>query len=173
MHPISTCAIVVLLSLGIHGCTAYNPDGFGGGYSDTPLAANRYRVDVRGNGVTSAGRVRTIALVRAADVTLQNGFQRFVILASNDAESRHLATLYPGEYRASTTGVGVITGPYGARQMTYTGTTRGTYQPPTQVQITKHRATFEILMLKSRDAGFEDGLDANQIIARYGKEVGR
>ena len=40
-------------------------------------------------------------------------------------------------------------------------------------EVTNERVSFVIRMMRPDDTGFEQGLDAEQIIARYGKEVGR
>lgn len=64
------------------GCvTQYQERTFSGGYSDIQLNENTYRVNVRGNGFTSVSRANDIALLRAAELTLQHGGERFVILS--------------------------------------------------------------------------------------------
>ncbi|WP_020614760.1 CC0125/CC1285 family lipoprotein [Sediminispirochaeta bajacaliforniensis] len=69
------------------GCvTIYKSEGFGGGYTDLPLGQNRYRIEVRGNGFTSKQRVQDIAMVRAADLSLQNDFEYFYVLDSTSDE---------------------------------------------------------------------------------------
>jgi hypothetical protein len=69
------------------GCvTTYKSEGFGGGYTDLPLGQNRYRIEVRGNGFTSKRRVQNIAMVRAADLSLQNNFEYFYVLDSASDE---------------------------------------------------------------------------------------
>lgn len=75
--------IVVATAL-ISGCvTQYRPEGFGGGYTDFPLGANRHRIEVRGNGFTRPARVQNIAMVRAADLAVANGFTHFYVLESS------------------------------------------------------------------------------------------
>ena len=39
--------VVLSVLSGLSCSTSYKEEGLGGGYSDTPLAANMYRVDVR------------------------------------------------------------------------------------------------------------------------------
>lgn len=63
------------------GCaTAYQPKSFTGGYSEVRLNAETVEISVAGNGYTSTERARNIALLRAADLTLESGFKRFIVL---------------------------------------------------------------------------------------------
>jgi hypothetical protein len=64
------------------GCaTTYKPQqGFSAGYSDTRLDINVFRVAFRSNAYTSAERAEDLALLRSAEITLQNGFTHFMYL---------------------------------------------------------------------------------------------
>jgi hypothetical protein len=57
--------------------TAYQPDGFSGGYSDKVLAGNTVQVTFRGNRLTSPETVHSFLLRRCAEVTLQDGYNYF------------------------------------------------------------------------------------------------
>ena len=49
------------------GCaTPYQPMSFGGGFAETQLDENVFRVEVRGNGFTGRERVQDFALLRGA-----------------------------------------------------------------------------------------------------------
>lgn len=64
------------------GCaTGYKPNGLGGGFSDVQLNADTFQIDVRGNGYTTQERARNIALLRASDLVLAHGFDRFVVVS--------------------------------------------------------------------------------------------
>jgi hypothetical protein len=64
----------------IAGCaTAYQPDGVSGGYSDRVLAANTAQVTFRGNRLTEPATVHDFLLRRCAEVTLQDGYNYFVL----------------------------------------------------------------------------------------------
>jgi len=64
--------------------TPYQPEVRGqrihGGYSEEQLGDNRYRVSFDGNTLTSRERVESYLLYRAAELTLQNGFDWFRIV---------------------------------------------------------------------------------------------
>ena len=51
-----------------------------GGYSEVRLNEDTYQISVEGNGFTSRDRARNIALLRAAELTLNSGYGRFVIV---------------------------------------------------------------------------------------------
>ena len=85
-----------MLGLGIlvSACTtptAYQPidprNRSEGGYSEQRVEANRYRVMFRGNSMTSRETVETYLLFRAAELTLSNGFDWFM-MADRDTERR-------------------------------------------------------------------------------------
>lgn len=79
--------IILLATLG--GCaTAYQTGNhFTGGFEETALAPNIYRVRFEGNGYTSASRAQDLALLRSADLTLQKGFKYFGLADANSSSS--------------------------------------------------------------------------------------
>lgn len=80
-------AAVGALALALGGCagtaTPYQPlssaNQVAGGYSDVRLAEDRYEVMFAGNSLTSRERVEAALLYRAAELTLQQGYDWFVI----------------------------------------------------------------------------------------------
>ena len=87
--------------------TPYAPaDNQGFGYVDQRIEADRFRVVFSGDGGTPSTVVEDFALLRAAELTLENGFDWFrVTQRSLDAEERGGVGL----------GAGVGTGSYGRR----------------------------------------------------------
>lgn len=77
-------AAVMLLSA-CAGSHVYRPAASEGeiGYTETRLTEKLRRVTFRGQRSTSAAEVRDYALLRAAEVTLQNGYDWFEILSSD------------------------------------------------------------------------------------------
>ena len=90
MKEIVRWAVILVLGLvALAACTTYKPHGFGGGYTDFPMGQNKHRIEVRGNGYTSRERVQNMALVRAADIALQQGYEHFFVLdTQNDTKIR-------------------------------------------------------------------------------------
>lgn len=81
MHKTTTAVVLALaLSAGLAACetaTPYQPNVPGqatrGGYSESRLEQNRWRVNFTGNTMTSRETVEGYLLFRAAELTLQNG----------------------------------------------------------------------------------------------------
>jgi hypothetical protein len=70
--------------------TPYQPAGWDGsryGYFETPIEADRYRVNFSGNSLTDRQTVENYLLYRAAELTLQNGYDYFIV-ADRDTEAR-------------------------------------------------------------------------------------
>ena len=86
-------ATLVALAL-VAGCTTatpYQPLGYPGprgGYTDQQLDQTHFRVSFIGNTLTSRQQVETYLLYRAAELTLQQGFDCFTIV--NRATDRHV-----------------------------------------------------------------------------------
>jgi len=85
---------LLIFSLLLISCaTPYQKDGFRGGYVESQLSENIYRVYFGGNGYTSTQRAADFALIRAAELTIDKGYKFFVII-SNDESLKHDAQLY-------------------------------------------------------------------------------
>jgi len=132
----------LILALGtllvLSGCaTGYHSSGFTGGYSDTQLAPDVYRVVFRGNGYTAPERAQDLALLRASELTLRCGFTCFAVIDERHSTSISTFTT-PGHADTTAYGTGYTSGniylnPYGG---SYSGTSSAyvnaqtTYTPP-------------------------------------------
>jgi hypothetical protein len=75
--------VIVMIALSMVGCaTGYNAKGLMGGFSETQLDTDLFTVSFKGNGYTSVERASDFALLRCADLTLQNGFTYFKVVDS-------------------------------------------------------------------------------------------
>ena len=87
-------ALVSGLVAGLAACalaTPYQPSANGYGYSEQRIEQNRYRVTFTGNSDTPKQTVENYLLYRAAELTLQSGFDYFVFASdSTDASTRYL-----------------------------------------------------------------------------------
>lgn len=82
----------VMLTGLVAGCsstTTYQPADERGayGYTETQLGSNRFRVTFTGNSSTDKETVNDYAMLRAAELTLQNGYNWFN-LVNRDTESK-------------------------------------------------------------------------------------
>jgi hypothetical protein len=67
----------------LFGCaTAYKPHGMSGGFTETQLDTNVWRVSFRGNEYTKGERAEDFALLRSAELALANGFTHFAFSSS-------------------------------------------------------------------------------------------
>lgn len=93
-------AMAVASSLALSACmtaTPYQPATNSSrlGYQDERIEENRFRVSFAGNSLTSRETVERYLLFRSAELTLQNGFDHF-ILVTRDTEKRTDIVRTPG-----------------------------------------------------------------------------
>ena len=76
------------------GCsTNYHQKGFfGDGYSDYRINQDKFAVTFRGNEYTDSENVRRFAMMRAAELTVQNGFHYFKIVSEKDVSHESIKT---------------------------------------------------------------------------------
>lgn len=86
--------ILMAFALFLIGCaTAYGPQSYMGGFSETQLTPNAWQVRFVGNGYTSSERASDFALLRTAELMLESGFKYFVVLDSaNQAQAYTFTT---------------------------------------------------------------------------------
>jgi hypothetical protein len=76
--------MLVLAAALVAGCqTKYQETGLTGGYKDKQLGPDRYQISASGNGYTSEQRIADMMLLRAAELTLQRGYARFLVESRN------------------------------------------------------------------------------------------
>ena len=100
--------LISILAVFAVGCaTPYQSAGLTGGYSETQLAPDVFRVSFQGNGYTSGDRAKDFVLLRAAELCLQRGFTCFAIIdESNSTTTSSFST--PGQ--SQTTGYAYVCG---------------------------------------------------------------
>ncbi|WP_182977785.1 CC0125/CC1285 family lipoprotein [Gluconacetobacter asukensis] len=121
-------AAIALLGL-VAACT--NPTPYqpateeGEGYTTQQIETNRFRVSFQGNSVTSRQTVDTYMLYRCAEVTLENGYNYFVIVnravdknTAYEGYGDNLAWGWGGGWGWRHGGAGF--GPWGGTGMNYT-----------------------------------------------------
>lgn len=150
-------------ALFIAGCaTAYQGKGFTGGFSETQLAPDVYRVSFSGNAATSHDRVQDFALLRAAELTLANNAQYFAVISAVD-QTRVDTVVTPGS--AYTTGTATKFG----GTTNYSGTT--TYSGGQAQTYYKPGVGLMIRILSEKPSGgmaFDAAFLASSIRAKYG-----
>lgn len=136
-------ALVVCFSLTISACaTKYQPQGLTGGYDEVRLNETTYQITVKGNGYTSNDRARDLALLRAADLTTQAGYERFIVL--NGDVQQNESGFIPGQ--ANIVGNTIIATPASP--------------------ILKPTGSLVIRMVSKKDPAYPGAMDANLIVAQ-------
>ena len=117
--------IISVAMLFLQGCaTSYQSDSFTGGYSETQLDENVFKVSFRGNGYTRRDRVSDFTLLRSAELAIQNGFNYFVVI---DANSYTSTSTHTTPTTTNTTASAYGTGNYAYGNATSTTTGGQTY----------------------------------------------
>ena len=160
---ISTFIAIVLVGLMLAACaTGYHGSGFTGGFTDTQLAPDVFRISFSGNAYTSSDRVQDFALLRAAELTLANDAQYFAVISSAE-QSRKATHVTPGS--SHTTGTVSAYGNTGY----YSGTT--THSPPQAHTFYKPGVGMMIRTFQTKPEGdlvFDAHFIADSIRAKYG-----
>lgn len=79
---------LVLLLPGLAGCaTGCQAKSLSGSFSELRLNETTYKINVAGIGFTLSERAGNIALLRAAELTQQAGYNRFVVVSSGTQQN--------------------------------------------------------------------------------------
>jgi len=109
--------MVILIS----GCaTGYQREGLTGGYADMKIQDDIFKVGFRGNGYCGSERAANFALLRCAEVALENGYNYFVII---DEKSLSQTSSYTTPVTAQTYGNANVYGNSNYAHGSYSGTT--------------------------------------------------
>ena len=124
------------------------------GYREQRLEQERYRVSFRANSDLKGPQVEDMALRRAAELTLQNGYQWFQVV-SRDTD------LAGGSYTPSgpTVGIGGSTGSYGSGLGVGLGFNFGS-------DNRQYQSTLEVLMGRGTKPAEPNAYDAQQVLNR-------
>ncbi len=133
---------IVLVIFITSGCaTTYQAQGWTGGFTETQLDTNVFTVRFNGNGYTSSSRASDFALLRSAELTLENGYKYFSIIDSDSYIDQTSASIPQQNYN-----YGTISGTGGTA--TYSGYNT-TYQ---NITFRKPRSENTIIMFKEKPA---------------------
>ena len=140
--------MAALLTAGCATVTPYQPMQNGQGYGDQRIESNRYRVNFAGNSTTPRETVENYLLFRATELTLQNGYDYFVMTGTDtEAQTRYQQTV------SAFGGYGWYSRYYGL------GTGVSTAYP-----VTEYQAQAYVTMYKGkRPDAAADAFDARQV----------
>lgn len=67
------------------GCaTGYHSRGFSGGFEETQLDDNVFKVSFKGNSYTSKEKANDYCLLRCSEITIEHDYKYFVVKGDND-----------------------------------------------------------------------------------------
>lgn len=91
---IAMVAAAMSLAACASGPTPYQPAaGYDRGYAEQKIESDRYRISFKGNSMTERDTVENYLLFRAAELTLQSGYDSFTIVnRDTDKDSRIRST---------------------------------------------------------------------------------
>jgi hypothetical protein len=154
--------LLITLLAGCAQPTPYQPAQGGYGFFEQWLEANRYRISFSGNSLTPQQVADDYMLFRAAEITLQNGFDYFEVAdKQTDKSTRYLVT-YDDFGRT-----------YYSRRFPYdrfdTGFYTGNYRP-----IEQYTVNANIVLHRGRKpADLIKASDARDVIQRLGPSIRR
>lgn len=86
MKFIRSKIIMVVILLFSTGCaTGYHRQGWTGGYNESQLQEDTFRVSFKGNAFVDKETVQDYLLLRCAEITIDHGFDYFVILGEENS----------------------------------------------------------------------------------------
>jgi len=145
---------ILIITLVLLGCsTAYQSDGFTGGYIETRLAPDIYEVTFNGNGYTSARQTKDFAMLRAAELCQKNGYKYFVVIGRENSVSKQT---YQTAGQTYTTYPAHVNGTYYGSSINVPGQT---------YEFEKPSSDMTIKMLKDKPVNVDVFFDAAYIIS--------
>jgi len=86
--------IIIGCALLLVSCaTPYQHMGLGGGFTDKQIAPDVFKIHFRGNGYTPDKRAQDLAVLRAAELTLEHGYQYFTPLNVGSSDRGFVAPI--------------------------------------------------------------------------------
>jgi hypothetical protein len=159
---LSACATATPYQAAVKGQTAY-------GYSERRIEANRVALTFRGNSLTAREQVEDYLLYRAAELTLEGGFDYFVTAARATDPKRSFNSLGAGFRRGFFSDYAYFHPRFGWR---------ATYDPfwddVTIREVTRYEASAEIAMFKGeKPAGDALAFNAREVKANLAGKIVR
>ncbi len=157
MKKLATVCTILMLS----ACaTPYGKYGIAGGYTDSRIDENTFSISVDTNGFTNQQTTSMHAMYRAAELTVENGYDYFVII--NDSKNPTGMTMnMPGSAHTTINSFGS------------TATARTTYTPGAAIPMVFPNSTLVIKSFKgNKPTDAANAYDARSVMAYLGPQIG-
>jgi hypothetical protein len=149
------------------GPTPYQPASatYSRGYTEQKLEDTRYRISFKGNSLTERETVENYMLYRAAELTLQSGYDTFTIAnRDTDADKR---TRYTGFYGPR------LSYMYYSRRWGWVNSWDPFWNDSRYEEVTSYEAFAEIVMTKGPKGSDPNSFDARQVSQNLGPAIQR
>lgn len=158
-------SIVMAGVLGLAACgtpTPYQPALDGHGYAEQAIEDDRYRVSFSGNTLTPRETAENYMLYRAAEVTLQRGYDHFIVVDSAIERST--------TFVSTTTGFGGVSGFHSFRRGHPFGF--GGFATTTSRPRSSYEATANIVMRSGdKPSDDPDAYDARDVVEKLAPTI--
>lgn len=157
-------AAATLLAACSSGPTPYQPAaGYDRGYAEQKLEDARYRISFKGNSLTDRETVENYMLYRAAELTLQSGYDTFTVVnRDTDKDSR---TRYTGFYGPR------LSYMYFSPRYGWIGAWDPFWTPARRDEVTRYEAFAEIVMNRGAKGTDPNTFDARQVSANLAPAI--
>ncbi len=139
---VSHFALVALVGFALSSCaTGYHKTGLTGGYTETQLGPDIFRVSFSGNGFCSNQRAQDLVLLRAADLTVDNGYSYFIVGGEADIGVNQTAYMPGHSYTSGSMSIVGNSAFYSGQTTYFPGMNLNIYKPGQEmlIQCLKHR----------------------------------
>jgi hypothetical protein len=148
---------LVLSACGSYGPTPYQPSSkYEGGYSETKIENDRYRISFKGNSMTGKETVENYMLYRAAELTIQNGYDTFTI-ANRDTDKQSRTREYGGFLQSR------LSYAYFVPRVGWVYDYDTFWTPSRYEQVTRYDAFAEVVLGKGPKSSDPNAFDARQV----------
>lgn len=137
------------------------------GYSDSRIETDRYRVSFRGNSLTDRETVETYLLYRAAELTLENGYDAFTIV-SRDTDTTRRYVSSGGSPFSSRFSYAYFSPRYG-----WIGAWDPFWTPTTVSEVKRYEASAEIRLGKGPKGDDPNAFDARDVTRNLSGKITR
>jgi len=137
-----------------------------GGYSQTRIEDARFRITFKGNSMTDRERVENYMLFRAAELTLENGYDNFTIVERDTDKDKRVRSY--GGYMGTRLSYAYYSPRYG-----WVGAWEPYWTPERYDEVTRYEATAEILLGKGPKSSDPNAFDARDVSKNLSGQIQR
>lgn len=163
---VSVVAAATALGACSSGPTPYQPAaGYDRGYSEQKIENDRYRISFKGNSMTERDTVENYLLFRAAELTLQSGYDTFTIVnRDTDKDSRLRSTDFSPRFSYM----------YFSPRWGWVHAWDPFWSTPSRYEeVTSYEAFAEIVMKRGPKGDDPNAFDAQQVSQNLGGQIRR